>query len=293
MCSSSVSPSSSEPQATRFRLLLSYDGTAFRGWQIQSVDRSVQGELHDALSTMCCRPMKVAGASRTDAGVHAEGQVASFDYSGRLTKEDFARGLNGLLPDDISISHIEAVEPPFHARHSARGKSYVYQLWNHPRRNPFLLRYSWWLRGVLDLDALHCAAQAMVGEHDFAAMRAADCSSETTVRFMRSIEVCEPRPHLLQVVVTGSSFLKQMVRNMVGTLVDVGQGRIPAPAVADILKSADRCNAGRTAPAHGLILRRVFYPDHPWSSPPDTDDFLGQPYLTENAASSTLHKRGK
>jgi tRNA pseudouridine38-40 synthase len=260
----------------KIRMHIAYDGTAYHGWQIQPEDRTVEGELTRAVQKILglSEPIKVQGSSRTDAGVHAIGQVAHFSHDSERTLWAFARGLNALTPDDVVITRVEEVDPSFHARHSARGKIYRYRLWNHRLPNPFERHRSWHVPFDLDLEAMRQAAAAMVGTHDFSAFRAADCQGVSPVREMKRVEV-EENGSMVEIVVEGSAFLKYMVRIITGTLVDVGTGQIDRRAIGEILLSGERSAAGQTAPAHGLTLEKIHYPDYPWEPEPE----LGARYI--------------
>ena len=247
------------------RLHIAYDGTAYHGWQIQSRDRSVEGELTRALMRILAvdEPVKVQGASRTDSGVHAQGQVAHFRHQSNRRNWDFCRGLNALTDDDICVVRVEETDDAFHARHCARGKIYRYRIWNHRFEDPFLRRRSWRVPLRLDREAMKRAAADLVGKHDFSGFRAVDCSAKTTVRTLRRVEIHVNDP-LIEIVVEGDAFLKYMVRIMVGTLVDIGSGRFDSGQIRRALQAGDRSLAGQTAPSAGLTLEKVFYPDYPW-----------------------------
>ena len=240
------------------RLLLEYDGTDFAGWQRQDGQRTVQGCLEDAVQAMTGVATFVRGAGRTDAGVHALGQVASFRTEARIPAPGFLRGLNSQLPPDIAVRELDEAPPDFDARRSARGKLYRYQIWNHPVRSPRAGRTSWHCRAPLDLEAMRAAAALLVGEHDFAAFRASDCERRTTVRLIRRFDI-DRAGSLVSCEVEGTAFLKHMVRILVGTLVGVGRGGFAPEDVAEILRARDRTRAGVTAPARGLTLVRVDY----------------------------------
>jgi tRNA pseudouridine38-40 synthase len=252
----------------RFRLLVAYDGSAYHGWQIQQNARSVEGDLTKAAACLLnCGPeqVKIQGASRTDAGVHALGQVAhiSYDIDKPLEPWDFVRALNALTDDDICVVFVEHAPPDFHARHSARGKIYRYEIWNHRFPHPMLRNRAWQVSAALDVDAMRRAAEKLVGEHDFASFRATDCSSETTVRVLNRVEIVEEGPRI-RVEVEGTAFLKYMVRIIVGTLVHVGTGRQPPEVIDEMLAGCRRSLGGQTAPPQGLTLVEIFYPDFPW-----------------------------
>jgi tRNA pseudouridine38-40 synthase len=242
----------------RLRLILEYDGTEFSGWQRQSGQRTVQACLEEAFAAMVGHPVRVTGAGRTDAGVHAEGQVASVEVEVAIPVAGFLRGLNTHLPPDIAVRELADAGPDFDARRSARGKLYRYAIWNHLVRSPQRARWSWHYRSPLDTHALREAAAAFVGQHDFRAFRAADCERRSTVRLIRTFSVVRDGA-LIVCEVEGTAFLKNMVRIMVGTLVSAGRGQLDPAGVRALLAAGDRTQAGVTAPAHGLTLVRVMY----------------------------------
>jgi tRNA pseudouridine38-40 synthase len=242
------------------KLLLEYDGTAYQGWQIQATGPTIQGVLEEKLAVLLRSPVRVTAAGRTDAGVHALGQVVSFRTESTMPVARLLRGLNALLPRDIAVRGGEEVPEGFDARRSARGKLYRYRLWNTPERSAFQGPYAWHVPRPLDLDAMREAAQALLGEHDFSAFRAADCPAKNPVRLLRRLEILETGGPLLDLEIEATAFLKHMVRNIVGTLVEVGQGKRPAESLAGLLASRDRTHAGATAPPHGLFLVEIRYP---------------------------------
>jgi tRNA pseudouridine38-40 synthase len=244
--------------ARTLRLVIEYDGTDFAGWQRQAGQRTVQGCLEDAFAAMIGAPVRVTGAGRTDAGVHAEGQVASASVHARIPSGGFLRGLNTHLPPDIAVRELADVPETFDARRSARGKVYRYLIWNHVVRSPHRARWSWHYRAALDSHALREAATAFIGQHDFRGFRAADCERRTTVRLIRSFTVVRDGA-LITCEVEGTAFLKNMVRIMIGTLVAAGRHQLDAEAIRALLAAGDRSKAGVTAPAHGLTLVRVIY----------------------------------
>jgi tRNA pseudouridine38-40 synthase len=246
------------PDARNFRLVVEYDGTDFSGWQRQNGQRTVQGCLEDAVQAMTGQATFVRGAGRTDAGVHALGQVANFRSDARIPEAGFLRGVNSHLPEDMAVLELAEVAPEFDARRAARGKLYRYQIWNHLVRSPRAARTSWHCRAALDLAAMRAAAAYLVGEHDFAAFRAADCGRRTTVRLLRRIDLGRVGA-LVTCDVEGTAFLKHMVRILVGTLVGVGRRALSPDDVTRILAEGDRTRAGVTAPARGLTLVRVDY----------------------------------
>lgn len=241
------------------RLTVEYDGTGLGGWQRQLNAPTVQGHLEAALSKLLATPTTVTGASRTDAGVHAQGQVASFRTDRAIPLQGIRRGLNTLLPPQIAITEALDVDDEFHPRFSATGKHYQYLLLTRPDRSPRWARVAWHRRAPLDLAAMTAAAAAFAGERDFAALRAAGCTARTTTRRIDEVALSRPSPELLAVDVRGNAFLRNMVRILVGTLIDVGEGRLSPGQIPEILASLDRTRAGQTAPAHGLTLVSVGY----------------------------------
>lgn len=256
------------------RLVVEYDGTELCGWQRQANGPTVQGHLEAALARLLGHDVAVVGASRTDAGVHARGQVASFRTERPIPLHGVRRGLNSLLPEAIAVASAGEAADDFHPRFSATGKHYRYLVATRDERSPRWRTRAWHHPGALDLAAMRQAAEALIGEHDFAAFRAAGCTARTTVRKIEQIAIAatvEPgdpggseaaatsEPWLVAVDVRGNAFLRNMVRILVGTLVEVGKGRRPIGQVTEILATRDRTRAGITAPAHGLELVSVSY----------------------------------
>lgn len=241
------------------KLTIAYDGTQYVGWQRQAEGESVQGLLETALSRFEGAPVTVHGAGRTDAGVHALGQVASvsvhFDHDVRT----LARALNAQLPDDVRVLDVAEVADGFHARFSATAKTYRYQMRPGVVAPPFDRAFVWHLAEPLDVDAMDRAARALLGTHDFAAFQSAGGDVRDAVRTLDRSQVARAEGGLVLYEVRGNGFLRHMVRAIVGTLVEVGRGRWPVADVAAILSGADRARAGATAPAHGLVLVRVDY----------------------------------
>jgi tRNA pseudouridine38-40 synthase len=244
--------------ARRFKVIVEYDGTEFSGWQRQPEQRTVQQVLEDAIREMTGESVFVRAAGRTDAGVHADGQVATFDLEANIPPHGFLRGLNSILPPDVALVDVAHAAADLDARFSARGKVYRYTLWAHFVRSPRRARQAWHVREPLDLEAMRAAAATLVGDHDFRAFRASDCDRKTTRRIVGRIDV-DRQGAILTIDVEATAFLKNMVRILVGTLVDVGRGRIEASAVARMLETGDRAAGGMTAPACGLTLLRVIY----------------------------------
>jgi tRNA pseudouridine38-40 synthase len=243
------------------RLVVEYDGTGLRGWQRQLNGPTVQQHLEEALAQLLQHEVVVTGASRTDSGVHARGQVAAFATERPIPLHGIRRGLNSLLPDDIAIREATEVDASFHPRHSATGKHYRYTILARADRSPRWRDRAWHVSDPLDLEAMRAGATYLVGEHDFAAFRAAGCAAKTTIRRIASIAIGHAPEHtdLVRVDLHGNAFLRQMVRIIVGTLVEVGSGTRPPSQVAEIMASLDRVNAGITAPPQGLELVEVQY----------------------------------
>ena len=250
--------STDAPPLRTLRLTIEYDGTDFAGWQRQVGQRTVQQCLEDAFATMTGGPVCVRGAGRTDAGVHADGQVASVELASRIPALGFLRGLNSNLPRTIAVLDVADMPAGFNARRAARGKIYRYLIWNHPVRSPRHLRESWHVFAPLDVHAMRRAAELLCGEHDFRGFRAADCERKSTVRLIRRFDV-QRDGALVTCEVEGTAFLKNMVRILVGTLVAVGHGKMTEATIRELLAQGDRTRAGVTAPACGLTLAKVIY----------------------------------
>jgi tRNA pseudouridine38-40 synthase len=272
---------------TTFKLTLAYDGTDYVGWQRQASGTSIQQVVEDALSDLDRRPVPLIGAGRTDAGVHAVGQVASCSLRCGLEPRVLRRAINARLPRDIRVLSAELVADGFHARHEARRKTYCYRIWNGEVLSPFERRSAWHVSGSMDLNAVIAAAAMLEGRHDFAGFQAAGGNAQTTVRTVTrsrifrtaigraadpvAIEPSEtavrPEPtrgsdaDLIVYEITGDGFLRHMVRAIVGTLVEIGRGRWSSGRIGEVLAARDRALSGPTAPPHGLFLVSVEYGD--------------------------------
>jgi tRNA pseudouridine38-40 synthase len=242
-------------------LTLEYDGTEFAGWQRQAPPaRTVQQVVEEAIARMTGVLPTLRGAGRTDAGVHARAQVANFHTTSGIPVDGFRRGLNATLPRDVAVVALAEADAGFDARRSARGKHYRYRIWNRESRSPLHERMSWHIHRRLDDGAMRRAAPALLGEHDFSAFRAADCDRRNPVRALRRLEVGrDPDGDLVTIDAEATAFLKHMVRVIAGTLVEVGLGVRDPGEMATVLAGRDRTRAGRTAPAHGLVLCEVYY----------------------------------
>ena len=247
----------------RIALRLEYEGTDYAGWQIQDNAPSIQGWLENAVQAVCGRPTRVTGAGRTDAGVHALGQVAHFDTQAALPPDRWAYALNAHLPRDVRVQASCAVPESFHARFDACGKHYRYVLHLAPQPPAILWRHAWHLRDHLDVTAMQEAGMLFCGRRDYAAFMSAGSSVQDTVRQVQEATVQRQGPWVT-VDVKGSGFLYNMVRILVGTLVEMGRGERPPQDMLAILAGRERALAGVTAPAQGLHLMQVFYPNPPF-----------------------------
>src|SRR5258706_4662278 len=246
----------------RFKIPAAYDGPDFVGWQRQAAGVSIQGLLEGALRELDEREVAVTGAGRTDAGVHALGQVAAFSIERPLTAENVVRALNARLPDAVRVLSAEETPASFHARFDVRAKSYRYRICNGDVFSPFERRYAWHVPGALDTVAMQAAARVVEGVHDFAAFQSTGSTAKTTVRAVTSSLVMvslSNHERLITYDVSGNGFLRHMVRAIVGSIVRGGRGRHPPEWMAEVIASRDRGRAGPTAPARGLFLVSVTY----------------------------------
>jgi len=240
------------------KLVLEYDGFDYCGWQVQQDAPSIQGVIEEALAKILGEPVRVHGAGRTDAKVHALGQVASFRCASNIPAVALQRGLNSLLPRDVVVHDAEDVAADFHARFSALGKIYAYRLLNRPVRAPLRLRYAWHLPHVLDVPAMAVAGTFLHGTHDFASFQATGSEVNTTERTLTALTITSEGDEVV-LSCTANGFLRHMVRNIVGTLVEVGRGARKPTDIKGILEGRDRRLAGATAPPQGLYLVQVLY----------------------------------
>ncbi|MBM4339041.1 MAG: tRNA pseudouridine(38-40) synthase TruA [Deltaproteobacteria bacterium] len=241
------------------KLFIEYEGTNYLGWQVQAKGPTIQGMIEEKLKLLTGESVRLTGSGRTDAGVHAFEQVSHFKTKSGIDLSSMQRALNSLLPPDISIKGIEETVENFHARKQARSKVYEYRILNRPIRSVFYRGYAWHISQRLDWREVKKATQKLVGEHDFSSFRSTGTPTKTAVRKIFCAEWKKDRDGLMRFEVEASGFLKQMVRAIVGTLVEVGKGKIDADAFEKILESKDRKMAGPTAPAHGLFLKEVKY----------------------------------
>ena len=258
------------------RLIVEYDGTAFSGWQRQAAlpeVRTVQGALERALRALTRETVRVRAASRTDAGVHARGQVVAFESSkDRIPCVGFERGLGRFVPEALSIRRADVVLAGWDPRRTARGKRYRYTFWSAGTGSALDRHRAWFVRGPLDLNRMRAAAAHLVGTHDFAAFRSAGCSARHAVRTVYRIEIHRGAYARVDLDIVGNAFVRNMVRIIAGNLAEVGLGRRSPEDVGRVLGSRDRTRGGITAPAHGLCLEEVIYDDRLPPRPQDDQD---------------------
>jgi tRNA pseudouridine38-40 synthase len=242
-----------------FKITIEYDGSDYHGWQRQAEDRTIQGEIENALMTMTGDRFTVTGSGRTDAGVHALNQTANFRCATSLTPEAFLKGLNSLLPEDIVITSCKVVPEKFHARFDVKSKVYHYRMLNRLLPAAISRQYAWHIRKKLDLNAMKQALCYIIGSHDFKAFEGSGSPRASSIRCIINADFVKTDSDYLVLRIEGDGFLKFMVRNIVGTLVDVGLDKITPDDFKQILLSKNRNLAGITAPAHGLFLMEVKY----------------------------------
>jgi tRNA pseudouridine38-40 synthase len=261
------SPQSVEIEAAReakvrVKIVVAFDGTAYSGWQVQKIGRGVQEVIETALHKIFGVFLRIHGSSRTDTGVHALGMVAHFDVPKqrlRMPVQKLALAINANLPPDIRVMEARRVTADFHARFDARGKQYRYYVWNHPSHQPLSRQQTWHVPKALDLGAMQNAAKLFVGRHDFISFAGTrSYEMESTIRTVTRCELKRKGP-LLTFYIEGDGFLYKMCRGIVGTVVQIGQGKFGSDAVLQMLAHKDRRAAGMTAPAHGLVLWKVYY----------------------------------
>ena len=247
----------------KFILTIAYDGTAYEGWQTQKIGTGVQQKVEEALAKLFPSQPIVHSSSRTDTGVHALGMVAHFEIPPKefkMTVRKLALAINAWLPEDVRVLSASTASKTFHARFDAGGKQYRYLAWNHPAMNPLVRQTAWHEPRRLDLKAMRSAARLFVGRHDFQSFAAnPGYKKESTVRRLTRCEIKKSGP-LLTFIIEGDGFLYKMCRGIVGTLVQAGLGKFPPVEIKRMLAKRDRRVAGMTAPAHGLVLWKVFYP---------------------------------
>lgn len=242
----------------RILLTIAYDGTAYHGWQIQPNAITVQEVLQNCLEKLLGKPTSITGCSRTDAGVHAKQFCCHLDCDKNLPDSVFLRGLNSLLPIDISVKSCLNVDKDFHARYDAKGKTYVYNIFNSSLKDPFISRYVWQIERPIDIEKMNLFCKSIVGTHDFYGFSSAGRTVTDTVRTIRECYV-EKNKDTISLKITGNGFLYNMVRIITGTAVDVSDGRLSVDCAQKVFENKNRDFAGTTAPPTGLILEKVFY----------------------------------
>jgi tRNA pseudouridine38-40 synthase len=241
------------------KMILAYDGSRYRGWQRQKAGETIQQSVEERLRIILQEPVCVIASGRTDAGVHALGQVCHFRTGSRLGVDVIRKGLNALLPEDIFVREISQVEADFHARYSAKGKAYEYRILNREDRDPFQRQYVWHVRTPLDVAGMSVCLSTLEGTHDFSSFRSTGSGNTNPVRTMYRAGIGRGEGGRLSILFEADGFLRHMVRNIVGTLVDVGQGRIDPSGFEAILEARDRRQASSKAPPQGLFLVEVRY----------------------------------
>ena len=244
----------------RIAIGIEYDGTAYNGWQRQRTGIGVQQRLEESIAHVANESVEVTCAGRTDTGVHASGQVGHFDTSADRTDRGWLLGINSNLPDDVNVSWVRRVPDDFHARYSATARSYRYVILNRLVRSALSRNRAWWVHQSLDDKLMHEAAQALLGEHDFSAFRAAGCQASRPLREITRISVTRDGDRVV-LEVTANAFLQHMVRNITGTLAAIGRGDEEPGWIHEVLESRDRTRGGIAAPPHGLTLVSVTYPE--------------------------------
>jgi tRNA pseudouridine38-40 synthase len=241
------------------KLVIEYDGTNYLGWQVQASGLTVQGTIENKLALLTGEQIHLIGSGRTDAGAHALGQVANFKTKSQMDVRSIQKALNSLLPSDIAIKEAKEITEDFHARKSPRSKIYEYRILNCEIRSAFHREYAWHIPQKLNLGEMKKATEVLIGEHDFSCFRSVGTPTKTAVRKVFRAEWKRNREDFLRFEIEATGFLKQMVRAIVGTLVEVGKGKVSAGEIQEILESKDRKKAGPTAPARGLFLKEVKY----------------------------------
>jgi tRNA pseudouridine38-40 synthase len=246
----------------KFKLTIAYDGTAYQGWQVQKTGMGVQQVIEEAMAKLFPSAKRLRSSSRTDTGVHARGMVADVEIPRaefKMTVRKLPLALNAYLPEDIRIVSAQRVPADFHCRFEASGKQYRYLVWNHAAMNPLLRKQAWHVPLKLDLAAMRHAAKHLIGKHDFRSFAATHSYEiEDTVRTLARCQIQRSGP-LLTFIIEGDGFLYKMCRGIVGTLVQLGRGKFAEPELTAMLAAKDRRVAGMSAPAHGLVLWKVFY----------------------------------
>jgi tRNA pseudouridine38-40 synthase len=241
------------------KIILEYDGARYHGWQRQANRRTVQEVLEEGISTITQEDIRVMGSGRTDAGVHALGQVANFRTNSNIEERGLHKGINSLLPCDVVVKELAETNASFHARYDAKSKIYLYQIYPGSVRSALYGHYAWFIREPLDIEKMKEAAALLQGTFDFSSFCAANCGIKNHVRTVMAVDTAIDHSGMVKFCIEADGFLKYMVRNIVGTLVDVGRGKLSSSELMIIVEAKDRKRAGQTAPAHGLFLKEVKY----------------------------------
>lgn len=242
----------------RVALKIQYDGLNFHGWQIQNSGRTVQGEIENALLVMTGKKISITASGRTDAGVHALGQIAHCDLSINIPLEKICRCLNGIMPKDVSIVNAYEVSADFHARYSACEREYLYLIYNHKYCSPFIQNRALWVKRILDIDYLKEACSYLVGKHDFESFCKKISSNDNTVRIINNINISK-KDEMIYFNIKGTAFLHNMIRIIIGTLIDMSKNNRKPEYMQEILNHKDRNMSGKTSAAHGLYLKQIYY----------------------------------
>ena len=241
------------------KIILEYDGTKYHGWQRQANGLTIQEILEDGISTITQEDVRVVGSGRTDAGVHAMNQVANFRINSDIKEIGLLRGINSVLPWDVVVKELAEVDASFHARYNAKSKTYMYQIYCGAVRSALYRNYAWFIHETLDIERMQEAARLLLGTFDFSSFCAANCGIENHVRTVMSVHIAIDRRGMMKFCIEANGFLNYMVRNIVGTLADVGRGKLSSAEFMRIVEAKDRKQASQTAPAHGLFLKEVKY----------------------------------
>ena len=246
-------------EKSNIKLILEYDGSAYHGWQRQKGDITIQGVIEEKIHTMTGEAVSLIGSGRTDAGVHALNQVCNFITGSKIAPESFRRGLNSLLPEDIIITKAEYVPIDFHSRYSVKSKTYEYRIWNKRKPDVFLRKYTWHVWDDLDIEKMKNCLSMLLGKHDFSAFKSSGSGNRDPVREMIRTEITRPKEGVLFFIFEANGFLRHMVRNIMGSVIDVGRGKLDVCGFEEVFQSKDKCNIGIKAPPQGLFLAMVNY----------------------------------
>jgi len=241
------------------KIIVEYDGTGYHGWQRQRGDITIQQTIEEKVGLITQEKIKLIASGRTDAGVHALGQVANFKTGSKIAERNLLRGMNSLLPGEIVIKSLVEVDERFHARYDAKSKVYLYHIFNSSVPSALYRHYSWFIPFPLDMDNMKTAARQLIGSHDFSSFCAANNDTSDYIRKVINVSINQGEDGIIRFFIEANGFLRYMVRNIVGTLFDVGRGELSPSEFLDIMKAKDRNMAGITAPPQGLFLKEVKY----------------------------------